>query len=111
MLISSLHLRWERWLIPALPFFAILTAEGARQLVEFVQKRLRFPAWAAAAAITGLVLLPMLLTDVRERAGTGGNRHAHAGEGVDPAAGPAGQQAAAGGRTRHSCRARLTNIM
>jgi len=67
LLIASLHLRWERWLIPALPFFAILMAEGARQLVEFVQKRLRSAAWAAAAAagIVCLVLLPMLLTDVR----------------------------------------------
>lgn len=67
---SALH--WQRWLIPMLPFVAILAALAIHEGVAYARERLRWPGRAATAALFAiggiLIIWPasdVILHDVR----------------------------------------------
>jgi 4-amino-4-deoxy-L-arabinose transferase-like glycosyltransferase len=74
ILISSLQLRWARWLIPALPFMAILIASGIIRSGDEIRRLSRSRGWAAlwlglAIAITVILMLRADLIQGRKMSG------------------------------------------
>lgn len=65
ILVSSQGLVWERWIVPALPFVAMLAAAGLTTVTRALAGR-RWLAIAAAAAVVGPVAVGAV-SQVRER--------------------------------------------
>jgi hypothetical protein len=63
--ISSLNLRWERWILPVIPFLCLLAAYAVSQATAWLSTRLG-PRWATAAAAIALLLIvgPLLKVSV-----------------------------------------------
>jgi 4-amino-4-deoxy-L-arabinose transferase-like glycosyltransferase len=60
VLLCAQSLRWDRWLVPLLPFLAIAAARALCGLTEWAERRFgRRAAWAVPAA-AAIVMLPML---------------------------------------------------
>lgn len=58
ILLTTSNLRWERWILPLLPLFAIAAGLGAVYLVELVRKRNRL---TEIGLVIGLALIPISL--------------------------------------------------
>lgn len=73
--ISFLQLRWERWMIPALAFVAILSAIAVFDFVEWIEKRHRSRVLSSfgMGLLAILILLPVIHKDLmngREKSGS-----------------------------------------
>jgi len=71
--ISSLSLRWERWILPVVPFFALLSAFAATHLIGVLRSRFSRGVTRLAATVLLVVLfVPLLRSSIsyaRETAG------------------------------------------
>jgi Dolichyl-phosphate-mannose-protein mannosyltransferase len=63
--ISGLSLRWERWVIPVIPFLAMLAAAGWSWSISAISRRSRVSVgrWCGFA-VAMFVLLPLLRADI-----------------------------------------------
>ena len=69
LLIASVHIRWERWAVPLLPFFAILTAGGLNAVWVFSRARWPILSGKALVYVAGvLTLLPIAFRSVQDAA-------------------------------------------
>lgn len=65
LFISSLHLRWERWIVPVIPFLCILIAYAIYKLASWIEPRLnRKVALGVLLSFSVAVFTPMLMVGV-----------------------------------------------
>lgn len=65
--ISAHPLRWERWIIPVLPFVALLAAVGVSALAKGLSERMAFiPRKGWSVVLGAALVLPMLLQTVQQ---------------------------------------------
>src|SRR6266536_559282 len=70
--ISSLTLRWERWILPAVPFLALLFALAVVQIATLVAERFnRQLALGTTVLLLLMVFVPLLRTSVAQARGVG----------------------------------------
>ncbi len=63
--ISSLHLRWERWILPAIPFLCLLMAFGVSKVVTWCEKSLSRPLTILITIVSILLVLgPLFIGSV-----------------------------------------------
>ena len=60
LLIGAQALLWERWVVPMLPFIAMLAAYGVSALAAFLPTHLKHHTRTAEIMVAVLVMLPML---------------------------------------------------
>lgn len=62
--ISTLNLRWDRWVIPVLPFFVLLQAYGFQQVVAVFQKKVNYAySWVLTPMLILSMAFPMIRAD------------------------------------------------
>lgn len=73
LFISALHLRWERWVLPAVPFLGLLAAFATTYFFDLLRRRFsRRVALTAAAVLLVVLFVPLLRSAIsyaRETAG------------------------------------------
>jgi len=62
IVISLQALRWERWIVPILPFLALAGAAAIGQVVDFARTRVQRPLPWLESALTLVLLAPMVAT-------------------------------------------------
>ncbi len=73
LFISSLSLRWDRWILPVIPFMGLLAAFAITHISSMLLKRFdRRVALAATAVLLIAVLIPMLRSSILQARETSG---------------------------------------